>query len=217
MRLSATTVILSAVLVSIGCGFTLILVRWISPSPSAESTRAEPASGPSDLAPAIAELRRAIEDLNRTMQARGRLDAGSPTPRESVLPAPGSQEQLELAISRLNELMHGNGEGVSAAGMAERPWKGSGCSNLLTIWQEFDAARAPDAPVGLRVLNQQLERAHVGWSRQDVIDRYGPPTHITGAPSGLVFLYNRTAEPSANGTIRFETCEGMVINSYVTP
>jgi hypothetical protein len=101
--------------------------------------------------------------------------------------------------------------------MAERPWKGSGCPNLLTIWQQFDAARVPNAPVGLRVLNPQLERAHVGWSRQDVIDRYGPPTHIIGAPTGLVIIYNRTAEPSAVGTIRFETCEGMVTNCFVTP
>jgi hypothetical protein len=217
MRLSTTTVILSAALVSIGCGFTWLAWHWSSASQNSESTHADPPPTPSDLAPAIADLRRAVEELNRTLQARRLQDFGTSAQRESVLPASGSQEQLAIVITKLNDLLGGSGERISGAGMAERPWKGPGWPSLNAIWQDFDAARASNARGGLRVLNPQLEHAHVGWARQDVIDRYGPPTHLTGAPSGLVLLYNRTAEPPSNGTIRFETCEGMVINSCVSP
>src|SRR5260221_13077694 len=200
MRLSATTVILTAALLSIGCGFLYLTWHWSSPPPNAESAHADPPPAPSDLAPAIADLRRAIEELNRTIQARHLQDPGTPSPRESLLPASGSQEQLTIAITKLSDLLGASGERISSMGMADRPWKASGYPSLYSIWQAFDAARASNARGGLNVLNPQLERAHVGWARQDVIDRYGPPTHITGAPLGLVLMYTRTADQPATGT-----------------
>jgi hypothetical protein len=58
------------------------------------------------------------------------------------------------------------------------------------------------------------ERAHFGWTIQDVFERYGAPTEIMPEPGYLELSYRLSDDPANPSTLRFRCVEGLITFVY---
>jgi hypothetical protein len=190
----------------------VLIGRW-----TAEASTVTVAQQP-DPSAAIADLRRAMDEgfsgLRDQIQRASR-DRGS---REQVNQSAGDLDRLTVAVEKLNGLLEAKGVWPAPAGRrrsgGSEPWQGPGYPSIDGMWLRVrEVADNPD-PKDLIELNKEFLSAHLLWSRQDVIDRYGPPSRVEGLNMGLRLFYDSTAMPG--WVIGFITSDGVVTSAYTS-
>lgn len=169
-----------------GAAFGVLAGRW-SASPGGESPSL-PSAAPESIA-GVDDLRRSIDDLARALRERpSALAPRAPSAdgaADSRLPAladgPGL-ERLTSAVERLNELLRASPARSGAAPAPSRSGAGAmigpGFASLDAMRASIDAIRRAHPDDIDSYASREFSRAHVLWTREDVIDRYGLPLRV---------------------------------------
>jgi len=211
MRPPGTTVTACAALALASCALGVVLGRW-TVAPVGEVPRGDAPTASIDLAPLVAELRH----TNELLQGRHGEDlSASPVQasREPATTTMAGSDQLLAAINRLSAAVESIG---GVADLASRPTamhRGPGFPSLDAMWQRALEFALSEDPKREQLANDEFSQAHVGWTRDEVIERYGAPSTIKTEPNTLALCYQREMGPErgAVATIGFLINEGRVI------
>jgi hypothetical protein len=212
MRASAVTAIGSATLVLLGCTVGIFLGRWIA----APAVDREPPSADSSAALAeIAELRRTIEEELRSRRAQLQVESRDAGTRVPAVANAGDLDRLTAAVNRLDaalEATRSRAEPVAPSRfMQYQLGKGLGFASIDAMWVRTQEKAGDADPAALVDLNRALNVAHLLWSRDEVLARYGGPSRVEGMNNaGVRLLYDSAASPGC--IITFNTTDGFVVS-----
>src|SRR5262249_25492265 len=114
----------------------------------------------------------------------------------------------------LNALLDATTQGRVGAGTApgsrRRNLQGAGFASIEAIIDAVAASRDPK-DTGWRSREEiQLTTAHVLWTFDDVLERYGAPTVVGAGERNLLLRYGRGTVPGAARAIQFTIVDSLV-------
>ncbi|HEV8113694.1 MAG TPA: hypothetical protein VGR31_13040 [Planctomycetota bacterium] len=215
MRASSATVIGSAALVLVGCAAGIFLGRWIAVPSVEHETQAPP-----DSSAEIAELRRSIaeelQSLRQQLQVE-RVEPKEPGTREPAVAGRGDLDRLTAAVDRLNAILESNQPRAEPVARSRfiynQAGKGLGYASIDAMWLRIQDKVVDADPAARAALDRELSIAHMLWSRDEVLNRYGGPSRLEGTPAkGVRLFYDSMATPGTS--IGFETTDGLVVSVF---
>jgi hypothetical protein len=185
-----STLLASIVLALAGVAVGVVAGRWSASRGFAEHDPVLPAREVPQDAASLDALRYSIDDLARALRERS-SPVGASSPRaEPVVadrqPVPFDAtafDRLAIAVEHLDALLQ-NGAGRARPTVGSL--KGPGFASLAAMSARADAIRGahPDDPNAL--VAEELSKAHILWTRDDVVEHYGLPKGIQ--PNGDSWL-----------------------------
>jgi hypothetical protein len=149
----------------------------------------------------LEDLRHSIDDLSRALRERPislapptvRSDSASPD-RQPALPDLTAFDRLASAVERLDELLRAGPSRSGSSLAASKPNFGTklgpGYPSLASMRTVIDAIRGAHPDDVDTYANKEFSRAHVLWTREEVIERYGLPMKTdTNGDRGLSLVY----------------------------
>src|SRR5260221_6664137 len=123
------------------------------------------------MSPILEEIRRAIEALPQAMRVRHEPQpAGA---RESAVATTEALGELTVAIQKLNGLLDRGGINVGVGRPPTDAVKGPGFPSLEAMWRRVDSVVVPTERDSQGKIDTELTRAHLLWTNEDLIQRYG--------------------------------------------
>jgi hypothetical protein len=192
--------------------------RWLATSPRPSEAAAAHDDSGRDVAAALTDLRRAIDSLPASVREQVRDELSSATKREPVDTSESDVTRLTRAVEQLNEVLGKTGGGVGAnqlrAKGALESWQGPGYASLEAMQRKLEGLcrdKGDDWADFVDSFESELTKAHLLWTREDVVDRYGAPDSIDTA-SGLGLAYNQHSFkiPRRNCWFEFRTQDGLI-------
>jgi hypothetical protein len=182
--------------------------RW---SASSGAIGREPVAPSHELGPdtsGLQELRYSIDDLARALRERPsgvtpatfHSDSISPE-RQPALPDLAGLDRLANAVERLDELLRAGPVRSETASGAQRRTSGApmgpGYPSLEAMRSRVVSIRSAHPDEFNDIVAQEFSSAHVLWTREDVIARYGLPirTDPQGDHGGLSLIYPGLDDP----------------------
>jgi hypothetical protein len=177
-----------AALLVAGGAIGVLAGRWSAMTGSARDAVAA-APEPATAGSGIDDLRRSIDDLARALRERplsspsasNSLDV-APTERQPALSDTAGLDRLASAVERLDELLRAS---PSRAGAGPAEARGSGGASIGPGYPSIAAMRASVEAIRRAhpddidsYASREFSRAHVLWTREDVIQRYGLPLRV---------------------------------------
>lgn len=168
-----------------------------------------------DITPALVDLQHAVERLTTELQERPAAPASART-REPVQPSSELLAKLTAAIERLDTTLDTRMTSGAAPIAHVEAWKGAGFASRAAMQQRCSALRQGNAPNWSDTMTQELVSLHLGWSRNDLFERYGAPTYMNSVPGALIVAY-ALGDGGSRPTAVFTTSEGIVTRVYLQP
>lgn len=208
-RASGTTVIACLALLLSGIAVGILIGRWAESQPPMDVHAGGSATVPVDLSPVLAELRQ----LNETM-SRSRTGDVPPSQenqgRQVVATGGSASDRLVAAIEKLTESLE-SGKGRSLTGKSsDSRRQAPGYGSLDEMWQRIIQQVRSSASGAKEEMGRELTKAHLLWTPDDLVDRYGPPASVAGSESGLCLIYGAELEPGKPINVYFDVHAGVV-------
>lgn len=178
----------AAALLVAGAAIGVFAGRWSAMSgPARDAVAAAPEA--SSGSPGLDELRRSIDDLARALRERPAAPPSrpsslevAPAERQSALSDAAGLDRLAGAVERLDELLRAGSARSGAAPAESRPSNdasiGPGYPSIASMRASIDAIRRVHPDQIDDYAYREFSRAHVLWTREDVIGRYGLPWRV---------------------------------------
>ncbi len=202
-------------LLAIGVVSGVLIERWLAASNATQVASTARDSTNGDVTASLAELRLAIDKLPSSVRDQVRDELAGATARQPIDGAASDIARLAQAVEQLNQLLakpEFKSETKRALGRgAPESWKGPGYPAIDTMCKRFDELRLGAIGDWRQASEEEFTNAHMLWTRDDVIARYGPP-HRANTTAGIGLVYDQYAfqEPDATCWIEFTTQEGVV-------
>jgi len=203
---NSRTVVASVALALSGCAVGLFLGRWMLAKPTAERTAAS--SEPQDLTPLIAEIRRSNELALESLRRNGVGPAERTGDRAGVAPNSEAVERLLAAVEQTNALllerMRTRGNEIPAS---FDELKGAGFSSVDALLARSARSRGSlGGPYPYKAA-EEVRHLHELWTRDDLFERYGPPSSVgANERGGLGLCYGS----SQSDRVVFDTAERLI-------
>ena len=215
MASSPSTVIACAALLVSGCAIGLLLGRWTSSPPPPSDHESAVVLPQTDLAPLLTEIKQSNEAVLLALRDRRNPESQSGSSRESATANPDVIQNLTAAVDKLNGLLERGTIGAGASRVTGDFTKGSGYPSLSAVWQKIDSITSPDDPDWQSKAETELTRAHLLWTIEDLIVRYGAGTQTGTSGATVTMGYNRSMEANRANSIGFLLGNGVIIRVYV--
>jgi hypothetical protein len=149
----------------------------------------------------LEDLRHSIDDLSRALRERPTQLAAPtihsnsvPPDRQPALPDLTAFDRLGSAVERLDELLRAGPSHSGSTLAAPKPSfgakSGPGYPSLASMRTVIDTIRSAHPDDIDSYANREFSRAHVLWTREDVIERYGLPMKTdANGDQGLNLIY----------------------------
>jgi hypothetical protein len=216
-RATSRTAIASIALLLVGCALGIFLGRWLFPPVVIERASSEPVAQPTDLAPALMDLRHLIEALPASLR---QPTVASATEASARVPAAGGDapalDRLTAAVNELSDLLRrdrvGRNGALAASNQALAAFAGQGYPSLGAVQQALVTHRLNDGKNWWFSAANALTREHQFWTRDQLLERYGAPAFVKadGASHEISLDYDGIRSPSGHWTICFVVSEGIL-------
>jgi len=210
MRPTGTTVIACVALVLASCALGVVLGRWSNPPTAASPTPVEVQTQPQDLRPLIEEMKQEHETLLQVLRERSGASNPSSTQRESLAQPSDATERLAAAVDRLNALLARSDTRLGGVSPALERWKGPGFPSLDALFERMETISGAGDPEWPGKVSSELRQAHLAWTREDVFERYGPPTSLGAGDHGMSLNFVRIVQPDVTRSVTFVTSDGLI-------
>lgn len=201
----STTVIAVAALAIATCALGILVGRWTVEIPTPVPS---PDEAP-DLAPLIAEIRRSNDAVLQAVEARELTPSDT---REAAASSSDVLTRLTSAVEQLNELLKSNDGGLRLGRVPPESWRGAGFPSIEAVLTWMRQTAIDSDPDWRKKIDSELRRAHLGWNRNDLFERYGSPAGMASSEQGVTLIY---AGPDESMGVRFLTSEGLIISAGV--
>jgi hypothetical protein len=212
MASDSTRWIAIAALVLSGGVVGVIVGRWTFEPPPAVAT---PFDTPVrvDLAPLIEEIRRANESVLHAVSDSERSVPVNSTREVAVLDS-NALSRLTSTLERTNELLSRAGNGLRGQPSGLEKWKGDGFASIDAMAARM--AQFVGSDQWSDVTEEEFRVRHAGWTRDEVLARYGPPKSISANERGVHLNYECRLPSEADPRhVWFFTSEGLLIDSGI--
>jgi len=206
-RASGTTVIACVALTLSGIAVGILIGRTLGPTTPV--AHAEDGIAPQvDFGPMLDELRKIEDLLARTTTSNG----SPPSPAvETRAPASATNTEFDLdaEIEQLKREVAGSKRPPGVKTVVDYSWKGPGFTSLDELFQRLEQDRQPGGD-WISAAVAEMNKAHLGWTRDDLFERYGPPTSMGAGEHGLSISYAREKKPGILESMLFVCADGLV-------
>jgi hypothetical protein len=214
-RFSATTVIACVALLVSGCAMGLLLGRWTSGPTTPDHSLPEAQAQPQDLKPILEDIRRGIGTLAQVMRDSPARSEALAASREPAAANPEALDRLTAAVEKLNGLLERGAIAAGANRVSSDIPKGSGYPSLSALWQKIDSIHSPDDPDWQSKAETEVTRAHLMWTIEELVARYGASSSISTSGSLLSFVFQRPMEAERANSVIFRTGNGVFIGAVL--
>lgn len=213
MTIGLKGLLLALALLGTGAVVGIACDRWMQAS---RPIRAELLVDTNDaVADALTELRKAVAAIPAELDKQMHAEPSLVSERRPVQAPDSGVVGLTRAVDRLEELLARHalqGSGVRPFGQSRsEPWKGPGLASLDVMRAKLQAHQRRASDAWEDEARQEFTRAHLLWTRDDVLERYGAPGHVAAAEViGLVYDQVSFVLGEDNCWFEFITSQGIV-------
>jgi hypothetical protein len=196
-----------------GIAVGVLIGRWTAATPLQASAAPEVRV---DLTPILDELRRINPSTLAPTHQTSDASIPAPANREPARQNAEDSDRLAAAIEKLNGLLERSGSISDLGSTALEKWKGPGFQTLDEMFQRVVQIRDATGNGGWisQALNEMRD-AHFGWTRQNLLERYGKPSSMLSGDRGLAINYAHERRPGVVDTIGFNCTDGLVADVMI--
>jgi len=226
------------ILLAVTLGVALFFAGYWLGQRTAETARAVPllglpavsASGSNpdpETAKAIASLSEEMQRLRESLGARSTASENRVAADGSLIELTRRTQTLEALVERLNSPRSASGSSLSPALSLRDLNTSPGYRSRAELFHDLDAllaARPPEESDDVQAWNAWTKRdresadrwtkAHLNWSIQEIIDRYGRPDSVNNEGEGPILNFAGQEPDGSPATLLFLTRNGFVIQVY---
>jgi hypothetical protein len=112
-------------------------------------------------------------------------------------------------VQQLTDVLQKSGPILGSKRSPMENWKGPGFPSLDELFQRLEQDRQSGGD-WVSAAIAEMNKAHLGWTRDDLFERYGPPTSMGAGEQGLSISYSREKKPGAIESMLFVCADGLV-------
>jgi hypothetical protein len=213
-RISATTLIACVALALSGVAVGLVLGRWTAATIQPDERDSAAVSAQTDLAPVLIQVQRSTDAVLQALREGRDLEAPREPSRESATARADVLQRLTTAVEKLNGILERGGVNAGRSQASTEVTKGPGYPSLDALWQKIDSMAAGEDPDKWSEINTEMTRAHLLWTNEDLVQRYGVSSSVSTGNS-IILTYQRWSVDSGRPRdLCFMLNDGLILKVF---